>query len=289
VINTINSAFIPVYIATEDYGEGSSGTSPEEKAARSKMLKEAWREKTDRLFMTSDAACFVIDPKTEQCVHAIRLPDLLDSQKVLDMLNGVIQEFHVVKGNTVIAPKPQVGAEEPIKEGEIELHLLNRYIPPGGTWKQLPAEDWIVLARDEWQKLLPPGDAKVGLTYSVDKEVSDKILLNFYPPSSNRVPETNRIDSPAMKATVVSVKNGVARVRLDNQLKMKHHFLPAKDDSKFVEATVVGFADVDLTARQIKDVQMVTEKATYGDEDGKNGFGAALRLVRHEGGVAAKK
>jgi hypothetical protein len=276
VIDLLNSYFVSVYIANEEYARDGTASAAE-KAARVRMLTEAWKggdRKNQPVFMASDAACYVMGPDGH-IVDALRLPDCLENHKVIAMLEGVVKKLNTKKGPTLVPPSPQSDVFTPkVTPGSLALHLTARYIPAGGTWKQLPGEDIIVLEKDEWPKLIP-ANAKVGTSWEINKDVATKLLIDFYPPSSNREPTTNRIDDSPLKATVVSVKDGVARVRLDCNLRMKHRFLPIKDDDKFVEAKVVGFVDCDPVKKQIKNVRMVTEKATYND----NTVGVAVRSV----------
>ncbi len=275
MIQAINSQYVPIYIASEDYKRDDGKASAEERAAWRKMLQEAWREKSEDVFLTSDATCFVLDPNSRECVAAIRLPKLMEVPRVLDMLNGNAEKLGVKPGPTAIPPSEQVRPDRAVKPDELGIHMVSRSIPSGGTWKALPAEDYVILVREEWEKFLPPENAKVGDMYTIAKNVNDKILINLYPPSPNRDPDTNHIASKPMKATVVSIKDGITRVRLDNEFRMKHHFLPAKDDDRYVEATLVGYVDVDTKSRQIQKLRMVTEKAKY-DVDG---FGSAIQSV----------
>jgi hypothetical protein len=70
------------------------------------------------------------------------------------------------------------------------------------------------------------------------------------------------------------VREGVIRVRLDGQLKMKHTFYH-KDDTNLVEATVTGFFDFDPRKRTMRSFQLVTNEASYG----RGTFGVAVRSV----------
>jgi hypothetical protein len=276
VIDLLNHYFVPVYTANEEYTRDGSA-SPAEKKARVQMFAEAWKggsTKGSPVFMASDAAVYMMSPDGH-VVDALRLPDCLENHRVIATLEGVIKKFNTPRGETLVPPSPQSDVfTTKVMPGSLAMHLTARYIPAGGTWKQLPGEDIVVLEKNEWPKLIP-ANAKVGTSWEIDKEVAAKLLIDFYPPSSNREPTTNRIDDSPLKATVVSVKDGVARVRLDCNLRMKHRFLPIKDDDKFVEAKVVGFVDCDMAKKQIKKVMMVTEKATYNDTT----FGVAVRSI----------
>jgi hypothetical protein len=138
----------------------------------------------------------------------------------------------------------------------------------------LPSEDWLVFDKSKWSKLTPPKDAKVGDTWNVDKDIVVEILRNFYPPTSNRDPSTNKVHDPNMKATVVSNADGVMRVRFDSKLNMKHRFFPLKDDDHHVEAKVVGYIDWDSKKGAIRDLRFVTETGTYANDN----FGISVRL-----------
>jgi hypothetical protein len=67
----------------------------------------------------------------------------------------------------------------------------------------------------------------------------------------------------------------VARVRIGGELRMKHPFDPRRDDDKFVEATLLGVLDFDITSRRPRSVRPATERATYGTR----AFGVAVRPV----------
>jgi len=43
-------------------------------------------------------------------------------------------------------------------------------------------EDWIVLSRDEWEKLLPRPQVQVGDSWEMDKDISAKLLTHFPSP-----------------------------------------------------------------------------------------------------------
>ena len=139
----------------------------------------------------------------------------------------------------------------------------------------MPSEDWIVLERSEWAKLLPTTEAKIGDSWKLDKGVAANLLKRFFPPTENNELSTNRIDQQTMKATVVSVKDGIVRARIDGSLKMKHGFGPTTNDNSFVDATFVGFMDFEPAKSRIVSLKSVTDKARYFGGD----FGVAVRSV----------
>jgi hypothetical protein len=196
-------------------------------------MREVFRKGNNNIVRASDAAFYILEPNGH-ITDALLLPDCLNNGEVIKMLEEVRTELNVVEAKTpIVAPKPQ-SRPPTIKPNEIVLHLTARYVPAGGSWKLLPSEDWIVLNNGQWSKLIPAKDAKVDDSWKIDTALVTHILSNFYPPSSNRDPKTNTITNPEMRATVVSLKDGIARVRLDSNLTMKHRFLPVQDDNNRV-------------------------------------------------------
>jgi hypothetical protein len=161
------------------------------------------------------------------------------------------------QGNDFVVPK--------VKLGETR----------SGNWGAYPGEDWIVLGRAECGKLLPAGDVKAGQTWEPDRETMAKLLLRFYPSSENNDVKTNRIEKQAVKATVLSVKDGVATARLDGTLRMKHPFYH-KDDDNFVDATFLGVIEFDAAKGKVRSLHLATDRAVYGP---RMHFGVAVRSV----------
>ena len=46
---------------------------------------------------------------------------------------------------------------------------------------EFPAENYIVLKQQDWEKLRPPETAKVGSTWDIDKDVAEQFLTYFFP------------------------------------------------------------------------------------------------------------
>src|SRR5262249_47754512 len=143
----------------------------------------------------------------------------------------------------------------------------NEYVPfdvkglvgtkKGGNWNNLPSEDWVVLSKAEWPKLLPPREVRLNAAWEPHKEVAGKVLQHFYPPTENTDPAKNRIDEQLLHARVVSMEQGVARARLDGKLRMKHPFYH-KDDHNYVEAGLVGYLEFDVEKQGVRSLHLIT-------------------------------
>ena len=107
----------------------------------------------------------------------------------------------------------------------------------------------------------------------IDRAVTAKILTHFYPSTENNDVSTNRLDEQSLKATVLSIQDGVVRARLDGRMKMKHPFYH-RDDDNFVEATIVGILDFE-PGKKIRSLQLATVTATYG----RTAFGVVVRSL----------
>lgn len=205
------------------------------------------------------------------------------------MLERTVAKLHTPAGEPLVPPTTQSGppAGEP---DSLLLHLTarnlkrkgNDYEIPrvtlgetrSGNWGAYPGEDWIRLSREELRNFLPPGASAPGTSWNIDDKTAAKLLNHFYPATENNDIRKNRIERQALKATVLSVRDGVVQARLDGSLRMKHPFYH-KDDDQVVEATLVGFIEFEPAADKIRSLRLVTDEARYGRRD----FGIAVRSV----------
>jgi hypothetical protein len=264
----LNGYYVPVYVSNDE-GEDHAPAPATEKALRRRIMFEAKKSG----LMAGTVCAFLLGPDGK-VIDACRAPFSSDTKHMKELLEGTAKKTGTKKGETLIAPKPQ-SAPPTAKKDALTLHLTARWLPGGGSWKRLPSEDWIVLERAEWTKWLPTTEAKIGNSWELDKEVAASLLKHVYPPTENNDLSTNRIEKQTMKATVVSVKDGIVRARIDGSLKMKHWAGPMRDDNFFVDATFVGFMDFEPAKNRIMSMQVVTDKASYFRGD----FGVAVRSV----------
>jgi hypothetical protein len=304
VIDLLNQYFVPVH-ADGVYYKGNDSVPADEKAAYQRVFQEFHRlnkknQAAGKLLLsigTVHAYVLTSDGKALASLHVAEARP----ERLIKMLEQAIGALKVAKGKPVVQPTAQSAAPR-AKADSLVLHLTTRYLVPrnqpearkdaegeyvpvaaklgterSGSWAALPSEDWIELKKAEWLKLLPAGAVRVGQSWDVDREVAAQLLTRFYPTTENNDLTTNRIDRQALRATVLSVKDGVCRARLEGSLKMKHTFYPRRDDANVVEATLVGYLDFDMAKRSIQTLRLVTSSATYGGAS--RHFGAALRSV----------
>jgi hypothetical protein len=188
-----------------------------------------------------------------------------------ELLEKSVKELKVEGGKPVVKPAPQ-STPPKADEGAVVLHLTARPLKGGGSWGGA-SENWIVLNADEVKKILPVDKVEKGTNWDIEEDVAAKLLKPFYPVTENNDLSTNRIDQKVLKATVVSIEDGVVRARIEGSLKMKHTFYPHREDNNVVEATLVGYLDFDPAKMRIRTLRLVTDPATYGGGT----FGVALR------------
>src|SRR5438034_6008196 len=265
VISLLNRFFVPVYAANEDYRDG--GVHPaEEKAEYNRIFKEAHAAKLS----VGTVHVYILSPGGHP-IDSLHVATAAKTDRLIDLLERTVEKLNVREGKAVVSPVAQ-SAPPKCASDSLVLHLTSRSLDGRGAWSDFPVEDWIVLGRDEWEKLLPRSPVQVGDSWEVDKKISAKLLTHFYPPTENNDVSKNLFERQSLKATVVSVHNGAARARIDGGMKMRHSFYH-KEDGKVVEATVVGFIDFEPSSRNIRSFQLVTEQATYGGGT----FGVAVR------------
>jgi hypothetical protein len=292
VIDLLNSCFVAVNVSNEAYGEGGSAPA-EEKAEKNRIYREALAAGLPAgtvcaYLLTSDARPVDVAPLNQSLAT--------DPGRLADKMEGLAKQVKAVRGGPVVEPAGQ--STPPTCDADsLVLHLTARYLErkgndlvrldtdsvlgsrKGGNWADLPSEDWIVLGRAEWTKLLPAGQVRPGLSWELDKKAASKLLGHVFPPTENTNFEKNRIDEHSLRAQVESIQDGVARARLEGNLRMKHPFYH-QDDNNHVDADLIGYLDFEPGEPRIRSFRLVTDRATYGgDASARQFFGVAVRSV----------
>lgn len=303
VVALLNSSFVPVYVDGV-YLSHNDAASADEKAAYRRLFEEF-----SRFNRQAEAAGGA--KKSIGSVHAYILSsdgrafDSLHvaearSSRVVEMLRRAIEELKPEAGEPAVKPSAQSAAPQ-AAPGSLVLHLTARYLTPehngsgtaelapfrshalgtdrAGNWSDIPSENWIVLDEAEWKQLVPSGEPAAGQTWDIDRALATKLYLRFYPDTEANDFSKNRIDRQSLRAKVLSVDEGIARVALEGELKMKHAFYPGRDDDNFVEARVAGYVDYDIAQRRIRSLRLATDEATYGSPARVQHFGIAVRSV----------
>ena len=199
----------------------------------------------------------------------------LNDTNLLSMLNQMVKKLGNPPGEPVVKPGPQsVPPDAPADS--LVLHLSARGATRGTSYRMFPAENWIVLGKQEWAGLLPTGEAKVHDSWTIEKDLAAKLLIKFYPQTVEITAgvERGRIDKQLLTVTATSIRDGIVHARIDGTLHMKHGSVAHNEDS-FVDAVLTGFVEYDPVSRTVQRLRLVTKKATYGSEE----FLAALRSV----------
>jgi hypothetical protein len=290
VINLLNDYFVPVHLSNQDQDNG--GAPGEEKAAKHRIYRDALAAG-----LKAGSVCtYMISPDGRPIAAApLNESVAADPDRLAELMQRVVRELKVDKGDTLVQPK---GQSAPRADADaLVLHVVARYLQRQGdeyvphqvkellgtkkgvSWGSLPSEDWVVLSKAEWAKLLPPGEVRPETPWELPGDVAAKVLNHLYPPTENTDLKKNRIDEQVLQARVESIKQGVARVRIDGRLKMKHPFYH-KDDNNFVRANLVGYLDFEVGKQRIRSLRLVTDNAQYGGNvNGVQPFGAAVRSV----------
>jgi hypothetical protein len=280
VVALLNRYYVPVYVSNEDY-QGNGTAPPEEKAELRRIFQEGYAAKLS----VGTVHVYILKPDGHT-LDSMHVAEAAKAEKLIAMLERDVKTLGTTAGMPVIAPTPPPAPT--VAPGSLLLHLTSRYLErrgddykliedAGGNWSALPSEDWIPLAPAEWQRWLPAGKIYPGLSWQVDGEQASALLKHFYPPTENSDLKTNRMDQAVLKGTVTTVRSGVALIRLEGSLKMKHPFYH-KDDNNFAQASVVGYLEYDTAKKQFRSFHLVTEEASYGDTHTQP-YGVAVHAV----------
>ena len=268
---------MPVYLSNEDLRDGTLPAEERKEVERinHETLKAKRSAGTVHVYiLTPDGAAF----------DSMHVAEATKVEKLTAMLESSIERLKAPAGDSLVKTAPQSTAPK-ADPGELVLHIVarnvvkqgNDLVPTraklgetrSGNWGAYPGEDWVVLSAKEVSKLLPAGNAE---SWEIEPAVAERFLTYFYPSTENNDVKKHKIEQLQLKATRVSVKDGVSRARLEGKLVMKHNFYH-KEDGNAVNATLAGYLDFD--AKQVRALRIVTEDATYA----KRPFGVALRSV----------
>jgi hypothetical protein len=269
VISLLNEYFVPVYTVNEEYAEWGSAPA-DEKAERNRIFKEGYAKKLS----VGTVHVYILGPDGH-LIDTMHVAQAAIPKNLIALLEKSAAGLKVVKGDPLVAPVTQSQCP-PCEPDSLALHLTARTLDGKGSWNDFPVEDWIVLTNAESKQLLPSSEAiSVGRSREIPGELATKLLTHFYPATENNDVTKNVFEKQSLTATIISLEEGLARVRLNGEMKMAHSFYH-KQDGKMVEATVVGFIDFEVANQRITSLQLVTDQATYGG--GK--FAVALRAAQ---------
>jgi hypothetical protein len=261
VIAALNRSFVCVYINNEEYYNKEGSAPAEERAELQRILQEGYAKNLP----IGTVRAYVLSPDGH-------MQDVLtQTTKTLAMLERAVEQFRPVPGDPIVPPAPQ-SAPPPSAADAVILHLIARG-DDRGSWGQFPAENWIVLNREDWSKLLPTGAVTPGQMWELDRDVSARILLYFYPQTENNDASTDRIQQYSLTAKVLTVKEGLVTARIDGFVRGQHVFYPGRKDAQPLGADVVGV--LTFAPGQPPSLQLATTIAQHGQRF----FTVAVRTV----------
>jgi hypothetical protein len=257
VIDTLNRSFVSVYINNEEYYRAQGNAPAEERAELHRIQQEGYARKLD----VGMVRAYVLTPDGH--MHAVLTHT--------SMLDEAVEHFKPKPGYPVVPPARQ-SAPPPSAGDTVTLHLIARG-DDRGSWGEFPAENWIVLKREQWSKLLPTGDVPPGHTWELDRDVSARILTYFYPQTENNDARLDRIERYSLTAKVLTVTDGLTKARIDGFVKMQHVFYPGRKDAQPLAATVIGV--ITFAPGKVPMLQLATTSAAHGNRP----FKVAVRTV----------
>lgn len=291
VIDLLNSSFVPVHLRNQDFGESGSA-SPGERAEKERIYREALEAG-----MHAGSVCvYLIAPDGHPVAAApLNEPVAADPKRLTELMQKTLADLQTTTGEALVAPKP--AAPPAMDEDSRALHVVGRYLERQGTelrpfdvktllgttqgvgWASVPADSWIVLTKDEWTSLLPAKTSARGAVWDLPPAVLSKVLDQLYPPTENTDVRKNRIERQSVRAELEEIDGNIGRVQLEGSFKMKHPFYH-EDDQNYVEADLHGYLEFDISARTLRALRLVTDRATYGgNATGVQPFGASVSLM----------
>src|SRR6266852_3545515 len=290
VIELLNGFFVPVY-TSNDFISGPADSSKEQQKERERVYRAFLEAKLS----AGSVHVYVLSPDAVPIgsIHVAQAgekdqPTGKDQTQLL--LEKTIRELRTVKGDPLVAPRPQSGLPKVAQAADaLVLHVTARKISEKGrgSWNEFPAEDWIVLSTEQRKKLLPSGPVHIGDSWDVNKDASAPILTRFFPQTecctakdSELLSATgkykHRLEEQSLRGTIVAVDSDKVTARLEGRSKVLHQFYPNHPYPPTAStAKILGYLVFDPTKNKIESLRLVSEGGKFDKMD----MGVAVRSV----------
>jgi hypothetical protein len=265
---------VPVYISYEAHEHGDAAKTDK------KEWQRIYHEANAKLKRSGTVHVYILAPADGEVIESIDVGTAVFPEKLLARLSAVIDKLKTPKGKPVVAPVPQ-SCPPKCDAGALVLHLAARSYK--GTWNEFPVENWTALSAGEAGKLLPTGNIAAGGTWELDKAVTAKFLKHCLPNGFDYAGYHKvTIIEQSLQATVLSLKNGVARARLDGKLKLKHKTLnfqknPPVEAHEFAQMPLTGYLDFEPGKQKVQAFRLLADPATA--REGAVVYAVAVRSI----------
>jgi len=257
VIELLNKYYVPVTSPNEWAAEDNSAGPPAEKAERKRIYLYFYGHKMP----LGDVNVYIVAPNGDG-IAGLDIGSATNTEKMVAFLTKVAADRHVPPGPPAVAPH-SVSRPPAAPADSVVLHLVSRSLL-GGSWHEFPSENWIVLSKPESQQLLPAAGAARGASWPVPKPLAVKLVEWFYPQNEEKTGvNRSRVEIADLRMTLVTLENGLARARIEGQVKLMHSFYPGGNSQDFAISELSGYMDFNAAERRIQRLRLVTDKAAY--------------------------
>src|SRR5947209_3959669 len=163
VIDTLNRYFVPVFTSNEDY-EKDGPASPVERKERDRILEECRKNGTS----TGTVHVYLLAPDGH-AIDSAHVASVTQAGKLQALLDRCLVRLGTEPGEPLVKPR-DLSVAPPAPQGSLVLHLVSRGQdtgPQGGSWREFPAENWVVLSHDQWMGFLPSAPIAPGTSYNI--------------------------------------------------------------------------------------------------------------------------
>jgi len=248
-IDLLNRYFVPVTMANE---------AADPSGERGRIIGEFAEKKMG----IGDVHVYVIGPD-RAAIGGLDIGSALDNGKHLAFLSGIVDRLHTTPGAPAFAPHPQ-SAPPRVEPGAPAIHLVSRKLTDNKTWNEFPSENWLMLSREEWDRILPPAGAALHATWQIPQPVAVKLAEWIYPQTEEtHAANRSRVELADFRLTLVALDGSLGRARIDAQVRLTHSFYPGRPSNETASSQLAGFADFDVTERRVQRLRIVTRKAEY--------------------------
>jgi hypothetical protein len=255
VIALLTKYFVPAWVSRDDYQRDPRGK--DEQAELDRIDAERHR----RGLEGGTVCVFVLDPDGS-VLATQRVQLAYKPENLIPFLEKLIADKKLTPrdAEAIRASTARPSAIKPKTEGGRLVHVWTR-CDQAGTNRGL-SHDRVELTAAEWKAFVPAADVRPGTTWSVPEKVAHKLFQYCYPPGPIWKVQDSKVRSGTLKASVVSVSSGKARVKLEGAMELSFPNTGKPTDGR-ITARLMGEAQGDVEKQTLTSLALVSEQADY--------------------------
>lgn len=255
VIDLVSKYFVPAWVSRDSYQQDKRSKDEQTE------LERIDGERAKRRLIGGSVCVFLLD-SDGHILATQRVQEACKPENLVPLLKKTIAEKKLTPRDAdavrTSAAKPS-SAKSKSEDGRL-IHILARVDQKNNN--RGVSNDRIELTAAECKAFVPAADARMGTSWNIPDKISHKLYQYCYPPGPRWKVKDSQVRKGTLKATLVSVSESEARIRLQGEMELSFPNTGKPTDGR-ITARFVGMAHVDAKKQMLTSLLLVSEQADY--------------------------